>query len=256
MASAIAGGLIKAKRFRAEEIACCCGPDTTGPDLSKKLGIRYMEDGVSMVSEAETVVVACKPQQLRELSAGLEEASRDKLVLSVLAGTPISKLSTRFGNSRAIVRSMPNTPGQIGAGVTGYSCHESLSSTDEKMVTDILKALGDVVRVPEADLDAITAVSGSGPAYVFEFTVALMKAGIKAGLKPEVAELLAKRTVLGSAKLMNEVSETPEELRDQVTSKGGTTEAALASMATDDFTGAIERAVKAAAERSVELSKL
>jgi pyrroline-5-carboxylate reductase len=151
---------------------------------------------------------------------------------------------------------MPNTPGQIGAGATAFASQAPLSDADRQAVEGILGALGLTVALPESQLDAVTALSGSGPAYVFEFTKAMEEAGVTLGLDRATAALLAKQTVLGSALLMDASPEDPETLRKHVTSPGGTTQAALESFAGNNLRGIVTEALTAAQKRSVELSQL
>jgi len=176
-------------------------------------------------------------------------------VLSILAGKRLARLTEAFPNARAIVRAMPNTPGQIGAGITAWSASRLLTPADRTIVDAILGALGQVVEIAEPQLDAVTGLSGSGPAYVFEFTAALRDAGVAAGLPRDIAWKLAMETVLGSARLMARTGTEPEFLRDQVTSPNGTTFAGLQRMQARDFRGLIKESVLAATARSQELSK-
>jgi pyrroline-5-carboxylate reductase len=150
---------------------------------------------------------------------------------------------------------MPNTPGQIGAGITAWCAPHALAAGDRATVDAILGALGQVIELAEPQLDAVTGLSGSGPAYVFEFTAALRDAGEAAGLPRETAWRLALETVLGSARLMAHTGTEPEVLRDQVTSPNGTTFAGLQQMARRDFRGVLRETVLAATARSRELSK-
>ncbi len=254
MASAIVHGLLEKGHYRPDEVACTCGDDPTGPALAEKTGIHYLADPAPVLAGAETLLLACKPQQFDALNPDLVEAASGKLVLSILAGTPLKRLAGKFPEARNIVRTMPNTPGQIGAGITAFAPLKRFEGGERQRVEDILSALGRHLELPEEQLDAVTALSGSGPAYVFEFCAALREAGIKAGLEPGTAGLLAGETVLGAAKLLAASGETPEALRDAVTSPGGTTAAALEVFAGADLRGLVERAVAAARDRSVELA--
>jgi len=255
MASAIVRGLLEKKHYTPEEIACTCGDDPTGPALAEQTGILYFPDITAAIEEAEAVVLACKPQQFNGLDSTLVAATRDTLVLSILAGIPLSRLCDKFSEARNIVRTMPNTPGQIGAGVTAYAPLKELSLGDLNIVTHTLSSLGNYHRVEEADLDAVTAVSGSGPAYVFEFAAAMREAGTAAGLNPELAKALAYDTLLGAAKLLNQSDASAEELRIAVTSPGGTTAAALKVFEDGELRALVHRAISAAKARSLELAK-
>ncbi len=254
MASAIVRGLIRNKFYEPSEIACTCGDDPTGPQLAEATGIQYLPHITEAVKAAEALVLACKPQQFTAISPELAEAASGKLVLSILAGTPLSRLSEKFAKARNIVRTMPNTPGQIGAGVTAYAPLSDLSESDTCIVENTLSSLGNYHRVEESDLDAVTALSGSGPAYVFEFAAALREAGIHCGLSKELATSLAVDTLLGSAKLLEQSDQTAEELRIAVTSKGGTTAAALKVLEDANFRDLVDRALAAAKARSLELA--
>lgn len=253
MASAMVEGLLQQKHFTPEQIGCTCGNDPSGAELSARTGIRYFEDASALLAQADTVVLACKPQQLDDLGSELPTATQGRLVISILAGTTLKRLAEKFPQARNIVRAMPNTPGQIGAGVSAWASQAQVTSQDAQRVEQVLGSMGEVLALPEAQIDAVTAISGSGPAYVFEFTAALIEAGQKVGLSAEVAAILAKQTVLGAAKLMLHSPETPDTLRDWVTSKGGTTQAALESFAADGLRATVEKAVTAARDRSLAL---
>ncbi|MDQ8193980.1 pyrroline-5-carboxylate reductase [Coraliomargarita sp. SDUM461004] len=254
MASAIVRGLLEKEHYTPEEIACTCGKDPTGPALAEATGIQFLEDITPALYQAEAVVLACKPQQFAAISPELAEAARGKLVLSILAGTPLSRLSKKFAHARNVVRTMPNTPGQIGAGVTAFAPLRELSEKDTAIVDNTLSSLGNFHQVEEIDLDAVTALSGSGPAYVFEFAAALRDAGVHCGLDEGLADALAIDTLLGAAMLLAESEDRPEELRDAVTSPGGTTAAALQVFQAGNFRGLIDQALAAAKARSLELA--
>ena len=255
MASAIIRGLLENKHYRPDEIACTCGDDPSGPALAEATGIEYHGDISPAIATCDAVVIACKPQQFNALDANLENAAAGKLVLSILAGTPLNRLNKKFSDARNIVRTMPNTPGQIGAGVTAYAPLNALNEKDLDLVEKTLSSLGNFHQVDESDLDAVTALSGSGPAYVFEFAAALREAGTQAGLPHELAASLTIDTLLGAAMLLADSEATPEELRQAVTSPGGTTAAALDVLEKADFRALIEKTVAAAKARSIELAQ-
>jgi len=255
MASAIVRGLLEKEHYTPAEIACTCGNDSSGSTLSEETGIHFFADITQALYETDAVVLACKPQQFEEIDSTLAEAARGKLILSILAGTPIARLSQKFKHARNIVRTMPNTPGQIGAGVTAFTSLRALSEKDNLIVENTLSSLGNYHEVDEVDLDAVTALSGSGPAYVFEFAAALREAGVSCGLDKDLAESLAIDTLLGAAMLLAESDHTPEELRTAVTSPGGTTAAALAVFEQANFRKLVETALLAAKARSLELAK-
>lgn len=255
MASAMVGGLLSGGSVRPSDLACIGGDDNTAATLAASTGITNAADLASLLEGADVVVLACKPQQLAGLDASLAALTAGKLIVSILAGKKLERLSQTFPKARNLVRAMPNTPGQIGAGITGWSALAAISDTDLGFVTQILGSLGKLVPVSEDQLDAITGLSGSGPAYVFEFAAALRDAGVAAGLSREASYQLAVETILGSAKLMAASTSEAEELRNQVTSPNGTTFAGLKRMEAHNFRAIMRETVVAARDRSVELSK-
>jgi pyrroline-5-carboxylate reductase len=255
MASAIVDGLLSKNICAPTELSCVDGGDGTARALAARTGIKEAPDLATLLTAAETIVLACKPQQLAGLDPRLADLAAGKLVLSILAGKRLARLAEVFPRARNIIRSMPNTPGQIGAGISAWCARQPLSPPDRGAVDDILGALGKVVALDEPDLDAVTGLSGSGPAYVFEFAAGLRDAGEAAGLPRAIAWQLALETILGSARLMARTGTEPETLRDQVTSPNGTTFAGLQRMAARDFRGLLKETVIAATERSKELSK-
>lgn len=255
MATAIVKGLIQNKVYSPNEIVCISGNDNTGTLLAQLCGITSADSLLPYISDVETLVLACKPQQLDQIDSSFLEHGSHITLISILAGTPISRLSRSFPKVKHIIRSMPNTPGQIGCGSTAYATLNTLKTEELKSIETILGALGTVHSVNESEIDAITALSGSGPAYVFEFISALISAGIKAGLDENLAKALAVETVLGSAKLLKESQSSPEDLRNVVTSPGGTTEAALSTLSENNFRALIQSAVLNAKKRSIELAR-
>jgi pyrroline-5-carboxylate reductase len=255
MASAIVDGLLGNKAATASDLVCYGGADDTAAKLSGRTGIAAAASLEELTKDFDTLVVAFKPQHLAAADPRLAEWTSGKLVVSILAGKRLSSLTKAFPRARNVVRTMPNTPGQIGAGITAWCSRDPLAQADRAKVKTLLDALGQSVEVPEDDLDAVTGLSGSGPAYVFEFAAALRDAGVAAGLTRPAAEKLAIETLLGSARLLAKKNIEPETLRDQVTSPNGTTFAGLQTMKARDFRGLIRDTVLAATARSKELSK-
>jgi pyrroline-5-carboxylate reductase len=255
MASAMVEGLLAKRVCTAADLACNDGGDGTAAALATRTGARAAGGLTDLLGTADTLVLACKPQQLAGLDPSLAALASGKLVLSILAGTRLERLAQVFPGARNIVRAMPNTPGQIGAGISVWSPLRTLTAGDRATIEFILGALGDCLEAPEGQLDAVTGVSGSGPAYVFEFAAALRDAGEAAGLPREVAWRLARETLLGSARLLARTGQEPEMLRDQVTSPNGTTYAGLQRMKARDFRGMMRETVLAATARSEELSR-
>jgi len=255
MASAIVEGLIDKGTFRHEEIVCYSASGRTANSLAARTGIKAVSSLADLLATADILVVAFKPQHLAPADPALAELTANKLVISVLSGKRTSSLRRAFPQARNIVRTMPNTPGRIGAGITAWCPEHPLTATDRTHVTAMLSALGQAVEMDEVHLDAATAVSGSGAGFVFEFAAALCAAGEAADLPPEVARQLALETLLGSARLIARTGENPEKLRDQVTSPNGTTFAGLERLRAGDFRGLIRETVLAAKARAVELSQ-
>ena len=256
MISAIVKSLLRTDSFTPEQISCCSANDGTSERLASATGIIRFDSVEKMLSAKPSVLVlGCKPQQLGELPSSITEKASDCLILSIMAGITISRLSEVFASARNIVRSMPNTPGQIGKGVTGYCFHKKPKQEDLAFIDTILSSLGPAYELgEESDIDRVTAISGSGPAYVFEFTCALEEAGRAIGLSGKLARELALHTVTGAARLMESSELQPKELRDQVTSPNGTTQAALESFSADELRSIVRHAVEAARTRSIELS--
>ena len=255
MASAMVGGLLGRKVAVAADIACIGGEDDTAQVLARRTGITAHADLAPLLATADTVVLACKPQQLAGLDPRLADLTAGRLVISILAGKRLARLTRTFPRARNLVRAMPNTPGQIGAGITAWCALRPPEAADRRLIDVVLGALGQVVELQELHLDAVTAVSGSGPAFLFEFVAAMRDGGVSAGLPREVAARLATETVLGSARLLAETKAEPEALRDQVTSPHGTTHAGLQRMAARGFRDTMRETILAARARSEELSQ-
>jgi pyrroline-5-carboxylate reductase len=255
MAGAMVGGLLAKGAARPADLACIGGEDNTAQELAGRTGITAAASLPALLQGADLLVLACKPQQLSGLDGALAELTAGKLVLSILAGKRLARLAQAFPRARNLVRAMPNTPGQIGAGITAWSSLQPLATADRALIDTVLGSLGRVITVPEADLDAVTGLSGSGPAFVFEFVAALREGGIAAGLSREASALLAQETVLGAARLLAESKAEPEALRDQVTSPNGTTFAGLKKLEAGGFRALLKDTVVTAKVRSEELSR-
>lgn len=254
MAAAIVEGLIASGAARPNEIACLGGAGISASNLAARTQIRLADTPAELLRGSEAVIIACKPQHLATLDIQMAELTRGRLLISVLAGKRIARLKQAFPHARNIVRTMPNTPGKIGAGITGWCTDAPLSQGDEMLLGQILGALGKDLPIPESQMDSLTAVSGSGPAYVFEFAAALRDAGESVGLKREAAYQLAVETILGAARLLADSPLEAEELRDEVTSPNGTTFAGLKRLEAGGFRALILDTVKAAKARSEELA--
>lgn len=252
MATAIIAGLI-ADGMAASSIEVVEPSIDAASRLKQRFGVE-VQAGLDQAVLHPLVVLAVKPQQLTEVASQLALRLKNHLVVSIAAGVRVDDLSRWLGGHARIVRTMPNTPAMVGAGITGLFAPRTVNEEDRSRAEAVLRAVGSVVWLEhESDLDWVTAVSGSGPAYVFYFIEALETAAKSAGLPTETARHLALYTVFGAAKLALEAGEEPSILRAHVTSKGGTTERALASLAADGFVDIMAKAVKAAAARSKEL---
>ena len=255
MAEAMIAGLIKKKLANPEDITGTGPREERGAELRKKYGVKASVDNNSTIHEADVVVLSVKPQRLTEVMKGLKGVRSDALVLSVIAGASMKKLSAGLKH-KAIVRSMPNTPGQIGEGITVWAASKETTEEQKEMARAILGALGEEVFVEDENyLDMATALSGNGPAYVFLFTEALIDAGVHMGFPRRIAEQLVLQTIKGSASFYEQAQKHPAALRNQVTSPGGTSAEALYYLEKAGFRTAISRAVWAAYQRSVELGR-
>lgn len=254
MASAIIGGLL-AKKFAVEALRVVdIDPQARNRIESKYPGVRCY-DAYKSIPE-DVIVLAVKPQQIREAVSHLGIAPNANLIISIAAGITLVNLSQRLGGYTRLIRAMPNTPALIGEGITGLYAMAHVNEADKSQAATILGAVGATVWISDADkMDAVTAVSGSGPAYVFLFMEAIEQAATELNLPKDVARKLALQTFVGAARLAAESSDPLPVLRERVTSKGGTTEAALASMTKDQVKEAIIKAVKAANERSRKLGE-
>lgn len=227
------------------------------PDLPS--GVRKVDEAIALPKDVspELVVLAVKPQAMDAVApAYAVHATQGACFLSVAAGKTITRLNQLLGGQAAIVRSIPNTPAAVGAGITVCSANSAVTAAQRAFCEKLLSAVGEVGWVEDEGLiDAVTAVSGSGPAYVFWLTECMTEAGKAAGIPADLAARLAKATVCGSGMLMRQSSEAPDQLRRNVTSPNGTTQAALdVLMASDGLKPMMERAVAAATRRSKELA--
>ena len=247
----LSGGLCEASDICASDIAV-----KRLEHLSATYGIKVTEDKVAAIEAADVVILAIKPQNLTELAPSLKDRiAREQLLLSIIAGATIAALAENLGHS-AIVRAMPNTPAQIGAGMCVWTASSDVQQHQKDMAKSILSALGSEIYVPGEDyIDMATAVSGSGPGYVFLIIEGLVDAAVRIGLPSGVANELVIQTVLGAALLAKETGTPPGELRENVTSPGGTTAAGLAKLQEGRLGELISSAVEAAYNRSKELGK-
>ena len=255
MASALIGGLV-ARGVKPREISVIEPLAAARRRLAARFKVRASAAPDARTGAAEALVLAVKPQDLRAAVAPLASRVAGLLVVSVAAGIRIGDLSRWLGGHRRIVRCMPNTPALIGAGITGLYAPAGVKRADRRRAERILGAVGETVWVAsESLLDPVTAVSASGPAYVFWFIEQLAAAGESLGLAPEVARKLALHTALGASRLAAQSKEPPAVLRERVTSRGGTTAAALAVFEEAGLAAQFRRAVEAASRRAAEMGE-
>ena len=255
MAEAMITGLLTQELAAASSVIASGPRAERGVELRDKYGIAAATDNAAAAHEADVVVLSVKPQRLTEVMKGLKGVRADALVISIIAGASLKKLSAGLKH-KAVVRSMPNTPGQVGQGITVWTASTETTEEQRKTARAILGALGDEVFVEdESYLDMATALSGTGPAYVFLFAEALIDAGVHMGFPRRIAERLVLQTLKGSAAFYERAASHPATLRNEVTSPGGTSAEALYYLERAGFRTAISRAVWAAYQRSLELGK-
>ena len=255
MAAAMVDGLLAQNPIRRADLICLSGSGNTAAALSARTGISLATTLDQLVKDADLVVIAFKPQHLASADPRLAELTRGKLVMSVLAGKRLERLSQVFPHARNIVRTMPNTPAAIGAAITPFCSWRPLNGADRLAVEQLLSACGQHLELGEEHMNAVTALSGGGPAFLFEFVAALRDAGVAADLPPDVAAKLSIETVLGAARLLARRQVDPEILRNQVTSPNGTTLAGLRHMEAGNFRGVVRESILAAQARAAELSR-
>jgi pyrroline-5-carboxylate reductase len=256
MARSLIGGLI-AQGLPARQIVVADPVDAQRALLAQQYGVQVTADNAEAACHAQVIVLAIKPQEMQTVAQQLAPAliPQPPLIISVAAGIRADALQRWLGGL-PVVRTMPNRPALNGCGVTGMFAPAQVSSTQRELAQRIMGAVGKAVWVEqEALIDAVTAVSGSGPAYFFLLMELLEAAGVELGLPQDTARTLAIETAYGSGLMAREVSDPPGVLREQVTSKGGTTEAALKVFAANDMKRIVSDAVKAAASRSAELAQ-
>jgi pyrroline-5-carboxylate reductase len=256
MAEALIKGLLRAGTARPESLIATGRRKERLEELERTYGVRTTLDNLAAVREADVVVLSVKPQALDKVLVQVAPVlDPHKLVISVAAGVPIAAMERRLGAGARIIRTMPNTPSLVGAGACALSRGEHASEEDLAVATRIFQSVGITTVVDENLLDAVTGLSGSGPAYIFLVIEALSDAGVKVGLPRYTAQKLAAQTVLGSAQLLIETGIHPGQLKDQVTSPGGTAIAGLHTLEAGGLRTTLINAVEAATRRARELGE-
>jgi pyrroline-5-carboxylate reductase len=253
MGETVLSGLLRAG-WHADQIVATDRRLERQRELTARYGIKMLEN-TEAVAEAETVILVVKPQDMNDLLSEIAESIKPgTLVVSLAAGVDTSFIESRLPEGVAVVRVMPNTPAQVDEGMAAISPGSHSTQDHLDRVTEILSATGRVITVPERYQDAVTAISGTGPAYLFFVVEAMIEAGVHLGLPRDTATELVVQTMLGSAKLLRETGEHPTVLRERVTSPGGTTAAAVRQLEDHKVRAAFLRAMEAARDRSRELA--
>lgn len=256
MASCIIGGMV-AEGFEPSDITVSVPTQSSRDRLAAEFGILVTDNNRSAVANADVVVLAVKPQIFQSVAEDLATAIPTKaVVVSVAAGISIESMHTWLGDSIAIVRAMPNTPALVGTGATGLYANQATDASQQEIVRSMFEAVGYCCWVDtEAQINAVIAVSGSGPAYFFRILEIMQSVGQELGLSENVARQLASQTALGAAQMAKSSDLSPAQLRKQVTSPGGTTEHALSSFQQDNLDAIFRKAMKSAVTRAEQMSK-
>jgi len=254
MAEALVRGLLEAKLVSPEQLIACDILEARRQQIRERYGVRTVGEGREVAANASIIILAVKPQDMEAALKGIAASiNQTKTIISIAAGIPISFCAQHLPAKTRIIRVMPNAPALVLAGVAGIAKGEHATAEDLQIAEMIFSAIGTTVMVEEKHLDAVTGLSGSGPAYVFLFIGALGDGGVKMGLPQDVARLLAAQTVLGATKMLLESGRNPAELVDIIASPGGTTIAGLHALESGGFRGTLMNAVEAATIRSREL---
>lgn len=255
MGRAIIFGLISSKKLSPDEI-CACDKNDGCLDILYKHGVRVFERPIDCIKNADAIILAVKPNSLEGLSLELEGMIKTGVILiSICAGKTISTLEDFFGRDKKIARVMPNTPATVGEGMSGISGNKNLSNDELFEVKEIFESFGKAEIVKEELLDTVTGISGSGPAYAFMFIDALKKAGAKNGMSEEQSKVFAAQTVLGAAKMVLETDVSPEQLKINVCSPGGTTIEAVKVFEQRKLYDIVDEAVSACIKKSKDMAK-
>ena len=254
MATAIAAGLINKDVLSAEAIIAADPFEASRTAVEDKTSVTTTEQNKAAIAESARILLAVKPQEAENVLTPLKNDLQGKLLISIAAGLKIAKLQNWSGTEK-IIRVMPNTPAMVNKGASVIACYPSVKDDDKAFAKKIFSAIGIVYEMDEDKLDAVTALSGSGPAFLFHYIEAMTEAAVALGLEQEAAQALLVQTIAGSAEMLQQGLGSPEELRIAVTSKGGTTAAGLESLASDDFKHIISNCLTAATRRSIELGE-
>lgn len=256
MATALAGGFVRAGLVTGRQIIASDPVPAARTAFAKAVRTTTTTSNAEVVKFASVLILAVKPDQTASVLAGIRGQFTDKhLLISIAAGVPIAKLEAALGANPRVIRVMPNTPALVGASATGYSLGKSATPADGALAQKLFSSVGVAFQLKETLLDAVTGLSGSGPAYVYLFIEGLSDGGVAAGLPRDAATTLAAQTVLGAAKMVLETGQHPGALKDMVTSPGGTTIEGLHELEKGKLRGTVISAVRAATEKSRKLGQ-
>ena len=256
MATALARGFLNARLIKANQLLAADPFEPARKHFGQETGAKIAVSNVAVTKGANVLILATKPDQvagvLTEISGGF---TKNHLVISIAAGVTLAKLEAALPAGARVIRVMPNTPALVGAGAAGFSLGKSATAEDSELAKKLLSAVGIAMLVKESLLDAVTGLSGSGPAYVYQFIEALSDGGVAAGLPRDVATRLAAQTVLGGAKMVLDTGMHPGALKDQVTSPGGTTIEGIHELEKGKLRATVMSAVRSATEKSKKLGQ-
>ncbi|HEY4415433.1 MAG TPA: pyrroline-5-carboxylate reductase [Verrucomicrobiae bacterium] len=256
MATALARGFLNAKLVKANQIFAADPYEAARKYFAAETGAKTVATNREVTQAANVLILATKPDQVAAVLAEISGAfTKNHLLISIAAGVTMAKLESGLPAGARIIRVMPNTPALVGAGASAFAVGKSATSADGELAKKLVSAVGRAFAVKESLLDAVTGLSGSGPAYVYQFIEALSDGGVAAGLPRDIATQLAAQTVLGSAKMVLETGQHPGVLKDQVTSPGGTTIEGLHELEKGKLRGTVISAVRAATEKSKKLGQ-
>ena len=256
MATALAGGLISSGFTSAENVCASDTYESAREKFAHETGATTLEANLTVAELSDIVILAVKPQQLPDVLQELKGTITEKqLLVSIAAGSPLSLFLETLGDSIRVIRVMPNTPCLVKQGASAFARGGKATEADASLVDSLLSTVGIAVEVPESQLDAVTGLSGSGPAYIYQIIEALSDGAVRMGLPRHVATQLAAQTVKGAAEMVLETGEHPGALKDAVTSPGGTTIAGIHALESGGLRSNLMNAVAAATLRSIELGK-
>ena len=256
MATALAKGFLHAKLVPADQLFAADPYAAAREHFAADTGAKTAASNLEVTQAATVLILATKPDQVAAALAEISGAFTEKhLLISIAAGVTLAKLEAALPAGACVIRVMPNTPALVGAGASGFALGKNAGAADAELAQKLLSAVGVAMQVKESLLDAVTGLSGSGPAYVYQFIEALSDGGVASGLPRDVATRLAAQTVLGAAKMVLETGQHPGALKDQVTSPGGTTIEGVHELEKGHLRATVMNAVRAATEKSKKLGQ-